>query len=130
MADAVTSKLIQAGPRNRVLLLTCISDGTGGAVTVLDKSTLALLDGSEPEGIAIQSVQWTMQGFTYLKLAWDHTADDTALVLGPDRGKLCFRDFGGLTDPASTGGTGDLLLTVVGAASGDSYTLLLHLTLY
>lgn len=130
MADAVTTAVLAAGPRNASVLLTCISDGTGEAAVVkVDKSGLSNALGVEPSRLTILAVEWSMQGFTYLKLAFDHTADDTALVLGPGYGELCMRKVGGLKDPASAGGTGDLLLTSVGATAGDSYTVLLHLVI-
>ena len=127
MADAVTSNVVSSGPRNHSVLLTCISDGTGESnVVKIDVSTFKKADGSAPTAVNIESVKWIMQGFTYIKLAWDHTTDDTALVLSGD-GDMCFKH-GSLNDPGSAGGTGDLLLTSVGAASGDTYTILLNVS--
>ena len=129
MADTVTSQTLLSGPRRHVVVLTGVSDGTGEtSVVKVDKSTLKDAAGSEPSALSIQKVQWTAQGFTYLKLSFDHTTDDTALVLSGD-GCLDFSSYGGLKDPASTDVTGDLLLTSVGAAAGDTYTILLDVTL-
>jgi len=128
MADAATSNVIQSGPRNHSVLLTCVSDGTGESNSVkIDKSTLRLVNGLEPSAINIESVEWNIQGFTYVKLAWDHTADDTALVIS-GTGDMCFKQ-GALKDPGGAGGTGDLLLTSVGAASAATYTILLNVSL-
>jgi hypothetical protein len=41
-----------------------------------------------------------------------------------------FSDVGGLHDPQSAGGTGDLLVTSAGASSGDIYHLILELKFY
>lgn len=129
MADAVTSQVLVSGPRRYAVVLTGISDGTGeSAVAKIDKSTLTDAIGAEPSTLAIQKLQWTMQGYTYIKLAFDHTTDDTAVVIAGD-GCLDFAAYGGLKDPASAGGTGDLLLTTVGHTAGDSYTILLDVTL-
>lgn len=128
MADTVTSNFISKGPRNIVVVRTCISDGTGEtAAVVLDKSTFTNAKGVEPPILTIDKVEWSAQGFGYLKLAFDHNTDDTALVLsGGDGGELCFTKSGGLKDPASAGGTGDLLITTTGPTAGDSYTLVVH----
>lgn len=129
MADTVTSQTLLSGPRRHVVVLTGISDGTGESAAVkVDKSALKTADGAEPSKLAIERAQWTMQGIDYIKLAWDHTTDDTALVLSGD-GKLCFESVGALKDPGSAGGTGDLVLTSVGATDGGSYTLMLDLVL-
>ena len=128
MADTVTSQVLLSGARQHVVALTGISDGTGEtAVAKIDKSTLKDINGNEPSALTIQKVQWTTQGFTYLKLAFDHATDDAAVVLAGD-GCLDFSGYGGLKDPASAGGTGDLLLTSVGAAAGDTYTVVLDVT--
>jgi hypothetical protein len=39
---------------------------------------------------------------------------------------LDFSRFGGITNNAGTGKTGDLLFTTVGAASGDRYTVVIE----
>lgn len=129
MADTVTSQVLLSGPRRHVVVLTGVSDGTGEtAVVKVDRSALKTLDGVEPARLAIERAQWMMQGIDYIRLAWDHASDDTALVLSGD-GKLCFEGVGALKDPGSAGGTGDLLLTSVGAVAGGSYTLVLVLVL-
>jgi hypothetical protein len=129
MADTVTSQVLVSGPRRHVVVLTGVSDGTGeSGVVKIDKSTLKDATGAEPSTLSIQKIQWTSQGFTYLKLSFDHTTDDTALVLSGD-GCLDFSSYGGLKDPASAGGTGDLLLTSIGATAGDSYTIVLDVVL-
>lgn len=129
MADTVTSNVIATGPRNHSVVLTCISDGSGESnVSKIDVSGLKIGDGSTASHITIDAIEWNIQGFTYIKLAWDHTTDDTALVLS-GTGDMCFKKCGGLRDPGSAGGTGDLLLTSVGAGSGDTYTIVLHVSL-
>lgn len=126
MADAVTSQVLAGGTNSRryIVHLTCVSDGTGETnVVKVDKSTITNSAGVEPTAVNIAEVQWTMQGFEYVKLSWDHTTDDTAMVLGPGQGFLCFEEAGVIKDPRSIGGTGDLLLSTSGAVSGASYDI-------
>lgn len=123
MADTVTSNVVQNSKTEYKIHLTCISDGTGeSAVVKIDKSTLTNSNGVEPIAINITSIRWAIQGFSYIKLLWDHTTDDVAMILSGN-GYDDFSDGGGLRDPRSTGTTGDLLLTSVGAASGATYDI-------
>lgn len=133
MADTVTSSVVESF-NGLMVHLTGVSDGTGESnVIKVDKSAYLASDGAEPASLDIEQVRWNIQGFTYIKLAWDHTTDDTALVLSGSG----YDDFSGnggdvtnpkgLPDPRSAGGTGDLLLTSVGATSGDTYDITLWL---
>ncbi len=100
-----------------------LSDATGESnVVKIDKSALLNTIGSEPVAIDIMSVRWNIQGFSYIKISWDHTADDTAMLLSGN-GFDSFEEACGLRDPRTTGGTGDVLLTSVGAASGATYDI-------
>ena len=128
MADTVTSNVLSDGPRNHVVALTNVSDGTGeSAVVKVNVSDLVGPDGKNaPSYCAIKSVQYDVQGFTDVRIAFDATSDDTALVLS-GQGYMDFTDQNYFNDPQSTGTTGDVLLTTTGAASGDTYTITLHL---
>jgi hypothetical protein len=123
MADAVTNRTLASGRNVHVIHLTNISDGTGeSAVVKIDKSAFTGPDGTEPGRIKIEQIEWKVQGFTSVRLLWDHTTDDLAAVLA-GVGYVDYRSAGGNIDPASTGGTGDLLLTTSGAISGASYDI-------
>ena len=81
MADTVTNTTLKQDDKELVLHLTCISDGTGESnVVKVDRSSFAALY-KDTKRLTIRSVRWAIQGFTYIKISWDHTADDTALVL-------------------------------------------------
>lgn len=122
MADAVTSKILVSGSKRIIVHLTNISDGTGeSAVVKIDKSTLLGPDGTEPSKLVLEEVSGTVQGFTSVRLLWDHTTDDVGVVLGTGYNYFCFP--GGHPDPASSGGTGDIVLTTAGAASGATYDI-------
>ena len=129
MADTVASNVIQNTVSTDGIYkihLTGVSDGTGESdVVKIDKSAFTSYDGSEPGIINLQSVRWNIQGFSYITLEWDHTTDDVAMRLSGN-GYDNFAAGGGLRDPASSGGTGDLLLTSTGAASGATYDITLE----
>jgi hypothetical protein len=123
MADAVATRVVQNSEDEYVIHLTNISDSTGeSAVVKIDKSTLTNINGAEPARINILSIRWAIQGFTYVKLLWDHTTDDVAMLLNGN-GYDDFSAGGGLRDPSSAGGTGDLLLTTVGATATSTYDI-------
>lgn len=130
MADAVTNKVIFQDDVHLHVLLTNVSDGTGeSAVAKVDLSALTKARGDVPDHLVIEDVQWAISGFRSVKLAFDHTTDDTALVLCEGFGKLCFKFIGGLHDPKSTGGTGDLLLTTGTVPAGVTGTYTIKLAL-
>lgn len=125
MADTVTTQVVQNSKAEYVVHLTGISDATGETnVVKIDKSTLTDVLGVEPPRIIINSARWCIQGFSYIKLTWDHATDATALVLNGN-GYDNFADVGGLRDTLLNDSTGDLLLTSVGAASGSTYDITL-----
>lgn len=130
MADAVTSKVLINSKNRYVVVLTNVSDGTGESdVAKVDKSTLVNLNGVEPTKLNLVSVQYAIQGFSSVRLEWDHTTDDMMVVLPAGSGVLDFSCYGAYSDPASAGTTGDVLLTTAGAVSGASYTIILELVM-
>ncbi len=125
MADAVSSIVLATSPRLYEVRLTNISDGTGESlVTKVDISTLLLANGLAPTTTSIVEIQWSIYGFTSVRLYWDHTTDDLIDVLGSGNGYRSY-DKQFLKDPGSAGGTGDILLTTAGAFSGATYDILL-----
>ena len=138
MADAVTSKVILDSKTHYVIHLTNVSDGTGeSAVVKVDKSAIGVsYDGAEANSLDIERIEYSCQGFTYIRLHWDHTTDDTITVLnGNGNGVLDFmgspQQFNGyvqpsgLPDPRTAGETGDILLTTVGHSANDTYAITL-----
>lgn len=135
MADTVASHVLLDSPTHYVVHLVGVSDATGEAAVIkADKSTLALAtDGLEADALDIQMARWTIQGYSSIRLLWDHTTDDLAMALAGSG----FEDFGakvgnfgslvGLKDPISAGGTGDILLTSVGAVLNATYDITLWL---
>lgn len=127
MTDAVDTLALISGQNRRIIRINNVSDGTGeSAVIKLDKSAFVGPDGvSEPGKLVLEEVQWSIQGFSSVRLFWDHTTDDEICVLGTGNGYFNYKSIGGLVDPASSGQTGDLLLTTAGAISGATYDITL-----
>lgn len=132
MADAVTVRVIQNDAAFYKVHLTNISDGTGESnVVKADKSTLTGPGAGEPTRLDIAEARWAMQGMNSVRISWDHTTDDMGLVLSGSGYDLfdAINTNGaaltGLQDPASSGGTGDVLLTTQGATANGTYDITL-----
>lgn len=125
MADAVTTEYVYNGRKRKVLNLTNISDGTGEvAVVKADISTLVFNDGiMVPTYSAVDFIEFAIQGFTSVRLHWDHTTDDEIAMLPAGVGVIDWFAVGGKCDPRSAGGTGDIVLTASGATSGATYNI-------
>lgn len=124
MPDVVDTIVVRNSPRAYTARWTNVSDGTGeSAVIKVDISTLiGPLPGVAPTAVKLEEIRWNIQGFNSVRLFWDHTTDDEICVLS-GVGYACYSDSGGLMDPRSAGGTGDVLLTTAGAASGNTYDI-------
>ena len=124
MVDLVDVKYIRNGPRKAVVKLTNISDGTGEAAVIkVDLSALVGPNGVAPTKTVVESIQANVQGFTSVQLHFDHTTDDELAILGTGFTYLDWEDVGGHVDPASTGGTGDIVLTTIGASATATYDI-------
>jgi hypothetical protein len=127
LADAVTSQTLYEGTKRIIYSFTNNSDGTGeSTVKKVDISTLASDDGSTPTAITINRIRWACSGMSVL-VAFDHTTDDTVALLA-GTGEMDLREYK-IPDPASTGGTGDILFTTVGHTSGDTYWVVIEVGL-
>lgn len=130
MADAVTAKTLVDNTKEIILHLTNISDGTGEATVakIVKASIGAAVGGAAAASLDLAWIRWTIQGFSSVRLLWDHTADDVAMVLsgnGYENFLEVSADSRSLPkpDPRSAGGTGDVLLTTAGAVSGATYDI-------
>lgn len=130
MTDTVDSKVLFAGTLRRIVRLTNISDGTGeSGVVKVDSSALTGPDGTTGPKLVIEEIQWSINGFTSVRLHWDADEDDEIAVLGTGNGYFSFKNAGGLVDPQSTGHLEDIKLTTAGAVSGATYDITLSLRL-
>jgi hypothetical protein len=90
-------------------------------------SAITFNNGVTPTYSTVDMIEGEIQGFTSVRLYWDHTTDDEIAVLGAGQVLKDWYAYGGKTDPRTTGGTGDIILTTAGATSGATYDLLIHL---
>ena len=126
MSDVVDTLTVFSGARKKVYRFTNISDGTGESTVVkIDRSTLTGPNGAVPTYIVIEELQWSIQGFSSVKLYWDHTADDEIVMLAPGNGVATWVAAGGMKPPQapSAASDGDVILTTVGAQSGATYEI-------
>lgn len=132
MADTVDTLTIRNAVRlngKLVQRFTNESDGTGeSGVTKVDISTFTCPNGSAATKSVVYRIDYQVNGFNYVVLRWDHTADDEIAVLSGN-GIFDLTKQGGRVDPASAGGTGDILLTTDGAVDGASYDITLYMKL-
>lgn len=94
-----------------------------------DESAVVKVDVSALQGaptrVKIKRIHYNVNGMI-VRLLWDATSDVTVLDLQGD-GCMDFSTFGGLYNNAGAGVTGDISLTTVGGASGDSYSIILEM---
>ena len=129
MADAVTSQTIIDGERNCVMKFTNVSDGSGeDAVKKVDVSALSnSAGGLACTGVVIEKMWWQCIGMK-VKVLFDADTDAFCIELGENQsGHHDYTSFGGLTNNAGTGVTGDVLFTTVGHTSADTYTIILYM---
>ena len=123
MADAVATQVLVNGTRNLVLKLTNVSDSTGESAVA--KAALASYPGVTD--FVIDKIHYATQGMA-VRLLWDADADVLAWTIPEsDSGTFDFTGFGGIWNNAGAGKTGSLLLTTIGHATGDTYSLVLEL---
>ena len=129
MADAVTSQVVFDGTRTAVMKFTNISDGTGEtAVLKVDVSALTGFQGQTCTGVNIVTLDAMTVGMG-VDILWDATTDVICYTIGADQFvSFDFARFGGITNNAGSGKTGDIMFTTVGATAGDRYTIVLEMT--
>lgn len=100
-------------------------------VVVIDRSALTGPDGVLPSKIRIDEITWAVSpGLDVVRLEWDFATDEVIENL-QGQGYMDYRPYGG-KNPSGTPASateGDVILTTVGGAAGDSYSVLLACTL-
>ena len=125
MADNVKTNVLFSGGRRYAVHLEGISDGTGETnVIKIDKSGLKKFDGTPPDSLALMDISFNVEAFTYVVLYWQRDASNIEMVTLKGRGSISYVSYGGLQDPNRGGtGTGNILLSSVGAVSGATYQI-------
>jgi len=127
-ADAVTSQTLLDGERLFIAKFTNISGGDGEtAVVKIDVSTLEPNGaGFACNGVKINKIWAQTQGMG-VDILWDATSDAICDTVPENQMyKMDYSSFGGLTNNAGAGVTGDVLFTTVNATAGDRYTIVLE----
>ena len=112
MADAVTSQTLIDGQNKAVIKFTNVSDGSGeSAVKKVDVSALSnSADGVACSGVVIERIWWQCIGMK-VQILWDASTDAFCIELGENQsGSHDYSIFGGLTNNAGSGVTGDIFL--------------------
>mgnify|MGYP001307133844 FL=1 len=125
MADAVASQTLVDDIKIAVFKFTNISDGSGeSAVKKIDVSALATNQrGQACTRVTIDEIWWQCNGMK-VQVLFDASTDLLCIELGENQsGHHDYSSFGGLTNNAGSGVTGDILFTTVGHSSADTYTI-------
>ena len=125
MADAVASQTLVDGKHIAVFKFTNISDGSGeSAVKKIDVSALATNQrGASCSRVTIEKIWWQCNGMK-VQVLFDASTNVLCIELGENQsGHHDYTSFGGLTNNAGSGVTGDILFTTVGHSSADTYTI-------
>lgn len=129
MANIFTTQtLYDSGKKPIVQKFTGVFDTATEEVNVVkvDVSTLSL-DGITCTDVVIDKIWYDINGMV-VNMLWDATTPVTIMTLSDGQHEFCFRDdFGGLTNNAGVGKTGDIKFTTIGAGIGDSYTIILEM---
>lgn len=129
MVDTVSVTVIEDGPRNYIVHLIGLSDGTGETdVVKVDISTIGgpnPANATPPASFAIKDIQYDVQGYSSITLAFSATADQPFARLA----LASMTEFEPLlnSDRDAAGYTGDILLTSEGAILGGTYDIVLRM---
>ena len=129
MADAVASQTLLDGERMAIMKFTNLSDGTGeNKVLKVDVSALtSSASGKACDGVTITKIHASTHGLE-VQIYWDATTDVFCWCVPQNSTyTMDFEKFGGLTNNAGTGVTGDVLFSTADASAGDFYTIVLEM---
>lgn len=123
MANTVTSQTLLDGDRNLVMLFTGLLDTSNESrVIKVDASTFV----PAPTKIRVNRIWYSIAAPLQVVLDWDADTDVRFACLS-GYGRIDAQKFGGMTNNAGAGVTGDIALTTVGHTGTVSYTLLLEM---
>ena len=119
MANSVTTQILEEGPRNIIMKIAGVLDTSDYALNTF--VSMAAINqgglGPTPTQVRIDHIDYSISDQLEIQLFWDATADVVILPLA-GRGRMSFWNFGGLTNNAGTGKTGDVLIKTTGWTSG------------
>ena len=129
MADAVASQTIFDGERVAIMKFTNLSDGSGeNKVLKVDVSALSpSASGKACNGVTITKIHAAVHGME-VQIWWDADTDVLAWIIPREAAyTFDFSPFGGLTNNAGAGKTGDILFSTEDAQNKDMYAITLEM---
>ena len=129
---AAVIKVMVEGTRKYVINITGVFDSSDETDTVvIDRSTLTGPGGVLPNKIRIDEATWAVGlGFSFVKLEFDDATDEV-IEYFQGQGYMDYRPYSGksMTGEPTTADEGDVILTTLGGAAEDTYSILLNCTL-
>ena len=128
MADTVATQTLLDGDRLVIQKFTNISDGTGEAAVnkIIVSGLAASAAGFACNGVKIKRI-WANTHGMQVRILWDATTDLLTWMVPQNVSYFTdFSDFGGLTNNAGAGKTGNVAFTTSDASSGDMYTIVVE----
>lgn len=130
MANTITTQVIINGPRDVVIKVNILGDGSG------EETDTIIFDASAYAPIAdenkLMKIEYALNGFSAY-LEWDATADVPLISLVGDHPYFMPYDFcessmgvAGIPNNAGAGRTGDILITTSGLGAGDNGHIILY----
>ena len=118
------------GFRKVILHLTGICTTIGAnydedSVIKLDISELRTPTGAVCTRTVVEKIKWTVDGFKNASLYWDRSPNDIIAVLPAGHGK----SHGDLVDNCDGGGSGNIVLSTIGAMDGAAYDITISIRL-
>ena len=121
MAKSIAVQTILDGYRNTVVKITGYvnaEDYTNQSVVNIANLSQIDAQGSKGTKLAVTEINYDIEDAIQVDLIWGG-GTPAALWYGSGRGKVCAKDFGGITDNATTQ-DGTILLTTKGGATGTT----------
>lgn len=126
MVNTVTQRTLMGGAndQNVVRLINIVSDGSEETDLIVFNNSDFCNDVNRGRLMAVRA-----SGSSCIcRLEWDQSTDSPIVSIDPAYDQhICFRKFGGISNPRGTGATGDILLTTSNLDSGDEVTLILEI---
>jgi hypothetical protein len=134
MANTVVKQVLHDGDRHYVVKLHLESDGVSGeetATNLVDVSTLTDSRGKVCTDVVLMALDSSLTGFT-IELYWDATANTHLYNISDYDVDVDFEKYGGISNNAGAGKTGDVLFTTAGftAATDTGHIVLSFIKKY
>lgn len=126
MTNTVTQRTLFGSGSSHLVVrsIHIVSDGSEETDLVVYDNSALINDVTRGKLIKVQA-----SGSSCIcRLEWDQSTDSPIASFDPAyTQELCFRKFGGVSNPNATGATGDIVLTTANLDSGDEVTLFLYI---